>query len=84
MTESSRLGASGVAAHPAPPPIDQRLRDEVLRGLLAEPRTLPPTLFSDACGAARFDRMCRLDEYYVRRVWTDARRQLWLAFLAVA
>lgn len=47
--------------------IDRHLRDEVLRGLLGEPKTLPSKLFYDARGAALFERICELDEYYVTR-----------------
>lgn len=43
------------------------LRDEVLRGLRAERRTLPPKLFYDAVGAALFERICTLPEYYLTR-----------------
>ncbi len=43
------------------------LRDEVLAGLGRTPRTLPPKLFYDARGAALFDAITRLDEYYLTR-----------------
>lgn len=43
------------------------LRDEVLRGLCAVPKTLPPKLFYDAAGAELFERICELDEYYLTR-----------------
>ncbi|HEU6452705.1 MAG TPA: L-histidine N(alpha)-methyltransferase [Gemmatimonadaceae bacterium] len=43
------------------------LRDEVLDGLRHSPRTLPPKLFYDARGAALFDAITRLDEYYLTR-----------------
>jgi dimethylhistidine N-methyltransferase len=48
-------------------PIDPRLREEVLRGLLAGRKTLPPKLFYDPSGAALFERICELDEYYLTR-----------------
>jgi len=54
-------------AHRAPPTVDARLRDEVLRGLLADRKTLPPKLFYDARGAELFERICELDEYYLTR-----------------
>ena len=41
------------------------LRDEVLEGLRAERKTLHPKLFYDARGAALFDRITTLDEYYL-------------------
>ena len=40
---------------------------DVLEGLLATPKTLPPKLFYDARGAALFERICELDEYYLTR-----------------
>ncbi len=40
---------------------------EVLRGLRAFPKTLPPKLFYDATGAALFERICTLPEYYLTR-----------------
>lgn len=43
------------------------LLDDVLRGLTANPKTLPPKLFYDAAGAALFERICELDEYYLTR-----------------
>lgn len=41
------------------------LRSEVLTGLRAERKTLHPKLFYDAEGAALFDRITNLDEYYL-------------------
>jgi dimethylhistidine N-methyltransferase len=49
------------------PDADRALRDEVLRGLLGTPKTLPPKLFYDAEGARLFERICELDEYYLTR-----------------
>lgn len=43
------------------------LRDEVLAGLRHSPRTLPARLFYDSRGAALFDAITRLDEYYLTR-----------------
>ena len=43
------------------------IRDDVLGGLLATPKTLPPKLFYDARGAEFFERICELDEYYLTR-----------------
>jgi L-histidine N-alpha-methyltransferase len=42
-------------------------RDEVLRGLLGSPKTLPPKLFYDETGAELFERICTLPEYYLTR-----------------
>lgn len=41
------------------------LRDEVLSGLLGIPKTLPAKLFYDATGAALFERITTLPEYYL-------------------
>lgn len=53
--------AGAAAATPAIP------REEALRGLLAERKTLAPKWFYDARGAELFERICALDEYYVTR-----------------
>jgi len=47
--------------------VDARLRREVIAGLKATPRTLPATLFYDARGAALFEAICHLPEYYPTR-----------------
>lgn len=64
MTARDLRAAAGARAHPA---VDPQLRDEVLRGLLAERKTLPPKLFYDATGAMLFERICTLPEYYLTR-----------------
>ncbi len=56
-------GAPRIAARPN----SQTVRDEVLRGLHAEPKTLPPKLFYDAVGAELFEEICELPEYYLTR-----------------
>jgi L-histidine N-alpha-methyltransferase len=43
------------------------MREEVLRGLQSEPKTLPPKLFYDETGAALFEQICELPEYYLTR-----------------
>lgn len=43
------------------------LRSEVLDGLSASPKTLPPKLFYDAAGAGLFEEICMLPEYYLTR-----------------
>ncbi len=45
--------------------------DDVLRGLLGTPKTLPPKLFYDDTGARLFERICVLDEYYLTRTELD-------------
>ncbi|MGQ0647501.1 MAG: L-histidine N(alpha)-methyltransferase [Gemmatimonadaceae bacterium] len=42
-------------------------RNEVLAGLLAEPKTLPPKLFYDHQGAVLFEAITELAEYYLTR-----------------
>ena len=49
------------------PSLDPGLRAEVLAGLAQPRKVLPPKLFYDAIGAALFERICELDEYYVTR-----------------
>lgn len=55
----------------APPPrdggMDRATRAEVLRGLRGTPRTLPWKLLYDSRGAALFERICQLPEYYLTR-----------------
>jgi dimethylhistidine N-methyltransferase len=51
----------------ARPDADPALRAEVLAGLAQSQKTLPPKLFYDAAGAALFERICELDEYYLTR-----------------
>jgi L-histidine N-alpha-methyltransferase len=49
-------------------PIDASgIVEDVLCGLTASPKTLPPKLFYDEEGARLFERICTLDEYYLTR-----------------
>ena len=41
--------------------------EDVLCGLTASRKTLPPKLFYDEAGARLFERICTLDEYYLTR-----------------
>ena len=41
--------------------------EDVLCGLTASRKTLPPKLFYDEEGARLFERICTLDEYYLTR-----------------
>ncbi|WP_037682203.1 L-histidine N(alpha)-methyltransferase [Streptomyces griseus] len=54
---------------------DAALRVDVLRGLTAQPKTLPPKWFYDAHGSELFDRITELPEYYPTR----AEREILLA-----
>jgi dimethylhistidine N-methyltransferase len=47
--------------------VESDLRREVLRGLLASPKSLPPKLFYDETGAELFERITELPEYYLTR-----------------
>ncbi len=51
------------------------LRDEVLAGLRARPKTLPPKLFYDATGAALFERITELDQYYLTQAELEILRR---------
>jgi len=48
-----------------PPP--ERLREDVVRGLSARPRKLPPKYFYDERGALLFEKITRLEAYYPTR-----------------
>jgi len=48
----------------------QALRRDVLAGLTATPKSLPPKWFYDATGSALFDEITRLPEYYPTRAET--------------
>lgn len=45
----------------------EALRSDVLTGLTATPKSLPPKWFYDSVGSALFDRITRLPEYYPTR-----------------
>jgi L-histidine N-alpha-methyltransferase len=64
MTPRSATDAFLLDRHLAP--ADQRaaLRRDVLTGLLARPKWLPPKWFYDDVGSALFDQITRLPEYY--------------------
>lgn len=49
-------------------PTTSGFREEVLAGLAGDPKTLPCKYFYDARGAALFERICELSEYYPTRV----------------
>lgn len=48
-------------------PSSASLMSEVLEGLTAAPKVLPPKLFYDHHGAQLFERICELPEYYLTR-----------------
>lgn len=47
--------------------MDHRAIQDVRRGLLHTPRSLPPHIFYDAEGSRLFESICELPEYYVTR-----------------
>jgi len=60
-------GADADTAAELQPTPAAMLREEVLAGLRRKPRSLPARLFYDSRGAALFDAITRLDEYYLTR-----------------
>jgi dimethylhistidine N-methyltransferase len=48
-------------------PEEKRVRDDVIAGLTASPRSLPCKYFYDQRGSELFERICELDEYYPTR-----------------
>jgi L-histidine N-alpha-methyltransferase len=57
-----------VDVHLSPDHQAEALRADVLDGLLATPKTLPPKWFYDARGSELFERITMLPEYYPTRV----------------
>jgi uncharacterized SAM-dependent methyltransferase len=58
--------APAVRFHDAQPETDD-FREEVLRGLSARPKSIPPKFFYDRHGSELFEAICRLPEYYPTR-----------------
>ena len=56
-----------VDVHLTPADADPALRVDVLRGLTARPKALPPTYFYDARGSELFEEITALPEYYPTR-----------------
>lgn len=59
-----------VTLHDLHPAADS-IREDVLEGLSARPKHLPPKYFYDARGASLFERITTLDEYYPTRTELD-------------
>lgn len=53
------------------PPATSDLLSDVIAGLSSDPRTLPCKYFYDERGAALFQKICELPEYYVTRTELD-------------
>lgn len=63
---TARTGsAAGVRG--APYQAHDSIGAEALRGLMGNPKTLPPKLFYDRAGARLFEAICELPEYYLTR-----------------
>ncbi|MCA0145258.1 L-histidine N(alpha)-methyltransferase [Blastococcus sp. LR1] len=56
-----------LTSHLSPGDADAALRADVLAGLTAQPRSLPPRWFYDEHGSLLFDEITRLPEYYPTR-----------------
>src|SRR5438552_16072321 len=55
----------------AVPPVTSDFLSDVIAGLSSDPRTLPCKYFYDARGAALFQKICELPEYYITRTEID-------------
>jgi dimethylhistidine N-methyltransferase len=56
---------------PGAPPASADFLSDVIEGLSSEPRTLPCKYFYDERGAALFQKICELPEYYITRTEID-------------
>src|SRR5437762_6464314 len=67
------IANSITAVQPAPgsPPAGSDFLSDVIAGLSSDPRTLPCKYFYDERGAALFQKICELPEYYVTRTEID-------------
>jgi L-histidine N-alpha-methyltransferase len=61
------MTATYTPPHTAVVPTLHPLRAAILDGMRATPKTLPATLFYDERGAALFEQICTLPEYYLTR-----------------
>ncbi|HEY3605001.1 MAG TPA: L-histidine N(alpha)-methyltransferase, partial [Sporichthyaceae bacterium] len=79
MTTTERLH---IDVHLPADHAQRALRADVLAGLSAQPRTLPPKWFYDKVGSDLFTEITRLPEYYPTRAEAEilARRALEIAF----
>src|SRR5712692_2806724 len=69
-TRSTMIRQSGAAAVLDREPASSDFLSEVIAGLSRQPRTLPYKYFYDATGAALFQKICELPEYYITRTET--------------
>ena len=66
--------ANTIAVHDCEPAIET-MRDDVLRGLAQDPKTLPSQYLYDERGARLFERTCETEEYYLTRTEIAILRQ---------
>src|SRR5215471_13840114 len=64
-------GDSLTALQPVAPPESPDFLADVIAGLSSNPRTLPCKYFYDERGAALFQKICELPEYYITRTEID-------------
>ena len=62
--------ANSLATAP-PPPVASDFLSDAIAGLSSDPRTLPCKYFYDARGAALFQKICEVPEYYITRTEID-------------
>ena len=62
---------TAVQPPPGAPPASSDFLSDVIAGLSSEPRTLPCKYFYDERGAALFQKICELPEYYITRTEID-------------
>ena len=55
----------------AAPPVASDLLGDIIAGLSSDPRSLPCKYFYDERGAALFQKICELPEYYITRTEID-------------
>lgn len=61
------MGAPARSTGPKVDDLQEAFAADVLRGLTASPKRLPPKYFYDAAGSALFERITELPEYYLTR-----------------
>ncbi|HJR25952.1 MAG TPA: L-histidine N(alpha)-methyltransferase [Acidimicrobiales bacterium] len=71
MTAIALSPHCSIEVHLGPDDLADALRRDVLDGLTADPKRLPPKWFYDEAGSALFDQITRLEEYYPTRRETE-------------
>jgi L-histidine N-alpha-methyltransferase len=75
MTPTALSDRSTIEVHLGPDDLAEALRRDVLQGLTAERKHLPPKWFYDEVGSLLFDDITRLPEYYPTRRETEILRR---------